>query len=299
VKRKILGVFFASILAISLLVVAAPSVLANGGYLYSVKAEVEPLVITINGNPAAGQVFNVGDTLYLEGYVQAYAYIAGPGLLDADIWRQFSLIDPIGPVAYTQERISDYFAEVAAEVSGFAANISLTYVLNATGTYTINLSSDATVDGEEPDFYQSDNAHIQLTFTVVLGKTADLITDSRHNPMDVGDLKVTYDAGVFNVEYILDAPWELVDTHVYIGTNPPSKKNPKKFPYTAGEITFNPGSESSVYIAAHAKIRMQTGVNKKGKPVYTYAEVWAQTGDDIRIGKGNKGATYFEYLIPS
>ncbi len=289
-KGKIFGVLFASLLAISLLLAAAPGVLANGGYDYLVKAEVEPLVITINGNSAAGQVFNVGDTLYLEGYVQAIAGIYGPGEVDADIWRQFSVNGPSG-LLYTDERIWEWSEEGFAEVSGFAANISLTYVLNAAGTHTINLSSDATVGAYE--FYQGDNAHIQLTFTVVLGKTADLITDGGDNPTDVGDLKVTHDAGVFNVEYILDTPWEIVDTHVYIGTNPPSKSSPGKFPYTAGVIDF--GSPPPVYIAAHAKIRMQTGVDENGNPVYAYAGVWAQTGEDISIGKGANWATCFEY----
>jgi len=290
VKRKIFGVLFASLLAISLLVAAAPSILANGGYDYIVKAEVEPLVITINGNPAAGQVFNVGDTVYLEGYVQAIAGIYGPGEVDADIWRQFSVNGPSG-LLYTDERITEWGEEGFAQVSGFATNISLTYVLNATGTHIINLTSDATVEAYE--FSEWDNSHTQLTFTVVLGKTADLITDGGDNPTDVGDLKVTHDAGVFNVEYILDAPWEIVDTHVYIGTNPPSKSSPGKFPYTTGDIDF--GSAPPVYIAAHATIRMQTGVDKHGNPVYSYAGVWAQTGDDTPIGRGANWATYFEY----
>jgi hypothetical protein len=85
---------------------------------------------------------------------------------------------------------------------------------------------------------------------------------------------------------------------VYIGTTPPAKSSPGKLPYEAGEITFNPGSSESVYIAAHAKIRLQTGVNSHGHPVYAYAGVWAQAGDDTRIGKGANWATYFEYPIP-
>ena len=100
------------------------------------------------------------------------------------------------------------------------------------------------------------------------------------------------------MEYFIDAPWEIVKTHVYIGNVAPDKSAPGRFPYEAGEIEFTP-SGGSVYIAAHAEIRIDTGqVDEFDNRIYVYESVWAQTGTDFAIGKGANWATYFEYEIP-
>lgn len=300
-KRKTFSVLFTLTLAISLLMLASPSVLAALPlWTWEINAAAEPLEILINGSSDQEQVFHVGDELNLEGYVKAYAIIEGPGSLDVELWRQFSVVGPSGP-AYTDDPIWDWVFGVGyLEVEGFDESISLTYELAAIGEHTIFLTSDVYVSGENDDvwFDDWDGADTQLTFTVVPNKTADLITDGGDNPTDVGDLKITYDAEEFNVEYIIDAPWEIVETHVYIGDVAPVKSNPGKFPYEAGDIVYDVELEESVYIAAYAEIRIQTGLDEFGNPVYVYEGVWAQTGTDYEIGKGANWATYFEYPIP-
>jgi uncharacterized membrane protein len=127
---------------------------------------------------------------------------------------------------------------------------------------------------------------------------AELIIDGGENPTNVGDLNVTYDNGVFNVEYILNAPWEIVETRVYIGDALPGKIAPGKFPYQEGEIEFNPYGDS-VYIAAYADVRMPTGDSDKyGNPIFLYEGMWAQADNNIPIGKGSSWATCFEYELP-
>lgn len=125
----------------------------------------------------------------------------------------------------------------------------------------------------------------------------NLITDGGDNPTDIGNLHVSYNEGSFNIEYSIDSPWEIVETHVYIGNEPPSKSSPGLFPYTEGSIPFTI-EEYPVFIAAHAEVRKQIGVDEyTTDPVYTYESVWAQDSlTDEPIGKGANWATYFEYV---
>jgi len=129
--------------------------------------------------------------------------------------------------------------------------------------------------------------------------TANLITDGRDNPTDIGDLSVTYVPGTFTVTYTIDplTDWEIVETHVYIGNGAPAKSSPGKFLYVAGDINFTP-SGSTVCIAAHAEVRMIIGFDIDQNPIYAYESVWAQTGSDTPIGKGANWATYFVFTLP-
>ena len=128
--------------------------------------------------------------------------------------------------------------------------------------------------------------------------TANLITDGGDNPTDIGNLTVTYASGEFTVEYSIDSPWEIVETHVYIGSQPPAKSSPGRFPYVAGDIKFDVTGLTKVYIAAHAEVMRDTGTKDiLGNPIYEYETVWAQTGADVRIGKGANWATYFEFPL--
>jgi len=140
------------------------------------------------------------------------------------------------------------------------------------------------------------------------GPTANLITDGGDNPTDIGDLTVTYAPGapgVFTVAYSIDSPWEIVETHVYIGSTTPTKSSPGKFPYAAGDITFDVGEATSVYIAAHAEVKKPLldlnglpVLDLNGLPIYVYETVWAQTGTDTRIGKSANWATCFAFTLP-
>lgn len=136
--------------------------------------------------------------------------------------------------------------------------------------------------------------------------TAHLITDGGDvsTATDVGDLSVDYTSGNLSVSFSIDPEtgWEIVETHVYIDADVPTKHSPGKFPYVADEPVPVPDG-TLIYIAAHAEIMRDTGeVDEYGEPIYEYESVWAQTGDnDILFkdtGKGNKWATYFTFETP-
>jgi hypothetical protein len=135
--------------------------------------------------------------------------------------------------------------------------------------------------------------------------TADLITGGGNvsAAADVGDLSVDYTSGNITVSYSIDPStgWEIVETHVYVGTTAPAKHSPGRFPYVADEPVAVPGG-TLIYIAAHAETMRDTGlVDEYDQPIYEYESVWAQTGDDTLFrdtGKGNKWATYFTYTTP-
>lgn len=148
-----------------------------------------------------------------------------------------------------------------------------------------------------------------ITFSVpIFADSANLIVDGGETAADIGDFEYSWNPGTFTVNYTVDAPWEIVETHVYIGMTPPAKSSPGKFPFVAGEIPFDANIGDTVYIAAHAEIRQITGYtpiydelgNQIGEePIYEYESVWAQTGSDTLIGKGANWATYFQYSLPS
>ena len=133
--------------------------------------------------------------------------------------------------------------------------------------------------------------------------TADMITDGGDisTATDVGDVSVDYTGGNITVSFAIDPAtgWEIVETHVYVDSEAPSKHSPGKFPYVADEPVLVPDG-TLIYIAAHAEIMRDTGeVDEYGEPIYEYESVWAQTGDNDTLfrdtGKGNKWATYFTY----
>ena len=141
--------------------------------------------------------------------------------------------------------------------------------------------------------------------------TADLITDGGDNPTDVGDLVVNFDSasGNITVDFTsIVAPWELVETHVYISTvEAPQKHTPGKFPYIGGQ-SVNVGSGQLVYIAAHGEIRQWIPPEGEIPGYYIYETVWAQETEDGVIDntlirgngrKGNAWATFFTITTPA
>ena len=128
------------------------------------------------------------------------------------------------------------------------------------------------------------------------------------------NLEVTYD--------ITDSGWELLETHLYVGTDEPEKSAPGRFPYGPGDATDEQyirvytiplvgplavfglvsGEVDTLYIAAHAEIGM---VYEDGTPVLDVPEIgeqieetaWALAEGGIPIGKGKNWATYFEFTF--
>jgi len=295
-RKKIFNVLFASIIAISLLLVTAPSVLAKGVNI----AEIEGLSLTINDNPNDNQVFLVGETLDIEGHVSGFAHIGWPNADDFEAEVSWELRITHGSTSTYLDEGSDYSSGEYGAYVDLDEDFSSTYSLTDQGSYTLILIANAvTLQGGE--IQDVDDDIIVLNFSAV-PKVADLITDGGDNPTDIGDLFVNYADGEYNVLFHLEPPWKIVDTQVYIGTDVPTKSSPGQFPYSAGAINEDsspPPPAPPVYIAAHAQIKMQ--IDKPGKPKYTYAGVWAQagSGNDFTIGNGANWATCFLYPAPS
>ncbi len=113
-----------------------------------------------------------------------------------------------------------------------------------------------------------------------------------------GDLFVTYD--------ITDSGWELLETHIYVGVDPPPKSAPGRFPYvddaTDGKYVrvYNLGVfTGNLCIAAHAEIGE---VDVNGDPIPSFEDqteetAWALAELGKPIGKGKNWATYFTFTV--
>ena len=137
--------------------------------------------------------------------------------------------------------------------------------------------------------------------------------------LDVGTLTVAVDGTNLVVTYTMnpwnsvEGGWELLETHLYVGTAAPDKSAPGRFPYgpehdyilSPGVYTiplddFKTNNElpESLFIAAHAEIGE---VYESGEPVLDDDEeqieetAWALDVDGIPIGKGKNWAEYFEF----
>jgi len=130
--------------------------------------------------------------------------------------------------------------------------------------------------------------------------------------VDVGDFTTTLSGDInddpqITFTYLIDVAntdWRLDETHLYVGDAPPTKSAPGRFPYkdenlggvVSDEYAFNLSEidldgDLIVYVAAHAQLTRQTGVDEAGEPIYAYETTWAQ--GDNPIGKGKNWATYF------
>ena len=161
--------------------------------------------------------------------------------------------------------------------------------------------------------------------------SADSVTLWAGQDINVGNLTVVVEGEDLVVTYNIDPEdpeegWELLETHLYVGyTNPEEylTSAPGQFPYSEEHdpavftVTYTisisdidsyklkggkkwvvddegvPGIV--IYIAAHAEVRMQTGVDFEGNPVYQEETAWAD-GEEIRPDKN--WAMYFEIEIP-
>jgi hypothetical protein len=88
---------------------------------------------------------------------------------------------------------------------------------------------------------------------------SDLIAGQHY---DVGDVTISDDGVNLYIQIAMEPEWQLVETHLYVGTDIPTKSAPGKFPYKDGhpvytiplaDIRAEPGD--TVYIALHAVVR--------------------------------------------
>ncbi len=142
--------------------------------------------------------------------------------------------------------------------------------------------------------------------------SAEVVTLFADQDVDVGTLTVVVDGTDLVVTYdITDSGWELLETHLYVGTAVPDKSAPGRFPHgpddvdvaTAGQYirvyTIDLGTfTGTLYIAAHAEIGM---VDEFDNPVLDEdleqieETAWA---DGIQIRTGKNWAMYFEFQLP-
>ena len=143
-------------------------------------ADVDPLVIEINGNSSSGQVFNVGDTITVDGYVHSAANAsveAGGYLLETelscDLW-----LNP-GELEYDWDEEQDStissgnYTEIVSEYDG---NLWFIHTLAAPGVYNITLESRASAQvswSGLPEQGSQSAAHANLLFTVVAAATSN------------------------------------------------------------------------------------------------------------------------------
>ena len=127
--------------------------------------------------------------------------------------------------------------------------------------------------------------------------------------IDVGTLTVAVVGDNLVVTYdITGSGWELLETHLYVKDEQPTKSAPGRFPYGPDDATAGQyiriytidleGFTGTLYIAAQAEIGM---VDENDEPVLDENDeqfeesVWAD-GTQIRLGKN--WATYFTFVVP-
>ncbi len=114
--------------------------------------------------------------------------------------------------------------------------------------------------------------------------------------INVGNLNVVVSGGNLVVTYAIDAPWVLVETHLYVGTSPPAKSAPGQFPYGPGGAVYtisltelNAELGDILYIAAHAVVTNTCEETAWARRCFNYD--W-----DFRIPPGKNWASYFEFI---
>ena len=153
---------------------------------------------------------------------------------------------------------------------------------------------------------------LMLAGFAITSSAQDLVVGRQHIPV-VGELTVVVVDGNLEVTYIMDPVegWELLETHLYVGIDPPTKSAPGRFPYDAIDGVYEIDLEADfpgvtitlLYIAAQAEVRIQevdpdTGEPMvdpdTGEPIYQEETAWA---DGIQIRTGKNWAMYFTFDV--
>ena len=148
----------------------------------------------------------------------------------------------------------------------------------------------------------------------------DLVVGRKLIP--VGTLTVEIVSGNLVITYAMnpvvpdEEGWELLETHLYVGIDPPTKSAPGQFPYgpeseyatddgysiPLSVLPVLPSGSDSYFIAAQAEIGK---IDDEGEPVLDNPDpeigeqieetTWAKSDDEIRPGKN--WAMYFEFVV--
>lgn len=155
---------FLALVVVALLVVSAAPALA---LWYYVDAEYGgPLAIELDGNPAGGQTFNVGDTITITGDLDAYAAMcAGTG---NEAYTDAAL-EVSGPSGSGSDTAGDYdFDNVECAEVWTIETLTVNYVLTTLGMHTVYMRSYAEAASWWAGVDVDDLAEDLLTFQVVL-----------------------------------------------------------------------------------------------------------------------------------
>jgi len=71
----------------------------------------------------------------------------------------------------------------------------------------------------------------------------DVFTLYAGQTIPVGTVEVWNDAGDLYVQYVVDDPWEMTGSHLYVGKTDPT--DPVEFPSTPGQLPYSPGMAKS------------------------------------------------------
>ena len=156
-----------------------------GGYVWA-DADVDPLVIEINGDSSSGQVFNVGDTINVEGFVHSVANASvgvGGYLLETelscDLWLNPGNLEHDWDYEENSATSSGNYTEIVSEYNG---SLWFTHTLTTPGVYNITLDSTALASVSYSGgsvLGSDDDAHEWLSFTVVTaGPSNDNFADA-------------------------------------------------------------------------------------------------------------------------
>jgi len=117
---------------------------------------------------------------------------------------------------------------------------------------------------------------------------------------DAGEVEAIAEDGFLTIVIEMDNGWVLEETHVYVGTEPPRKSAPGRFPYKHEELggaeidiyeisldEFDVTCSSELYIAVHAVVKGED--NEYGEET-----AWGE-GEEIRAGKN--WAMYFSTIV--
>jgi hypothetical protein len=116
-----------------------------------------------------------------------------------------------------------------------------------------------------------------------------------------GMVDVSADNENLIIQYSTIDGWELTAYHIYVGTNPPEKSAPGRFPYKAEDgstecvIPLSEVGYGNMCIAAQAELQKPIFDPETGEQIYQEETGWAE-GEPIRPGKN--WAMYFEVFIP-
>lgn len=176
----------------------------------------------------------------------------------------------------------------------------------------VEVDGEAMVTYDDKDGNYVDSVPIPQATINVHPYVTDLIAGGGNpkSAIDVGEVIAWNDEDYLYVKYVTTGGWYMTETHLHVATDvddiPQVNGNPKpgKFDYktdhapTVQEYTYKIpwtwDAGTTLYIAAHAAVQKQIGLDAECTPIYQEETAWGE-GPDF---SGKNWAMYFEYEDP-